>query len=171
MIINQPGKIRTNGPIGENEIWTLKWLEEKHPGYGPHTFTTYKFFLNRDAIHAKRIYELNESNGDPRENLIENHASSLPAYLVDEDPEFTLIKQAFEGLPQTPSSLESPEQQREAIKRFFGGDPEETTLGLHDLSQIAAEEVRKLLFTAEPTRDPILNYKIVPSFLRHGPPN
>lgn len=74
--------------------------------------------------------------------------------LTDDDPEFALIKQAFEGLSGSADSLESKEQQMELVYRFFGGDPEENQLGLHDITQEEAENLRRLLLCANATYDP-----------------
>lgn len=146
--------LRAKGLIGDYDIWRLDWLNKEHPGYGPHTFTTYKLFLGDDGIRAKRLFELNETNGDPREEAIEGEEQTLPPYLTDDDSEFALIMQAFEGLPIRKELSGSVEQQIEGIKRFIDGDPEEAALGLHDLNQGQAEELRNLMLSAKPTRDP-----------------
>lgn len=146
--------ITKEGLIGDFEVWRLDWLYEEHIGYGPHTLTTYKFFTGGDKIRAKRIVEYNDTNGDPREYAIEHEGPYLPDYLKDDDHEFALIKQSFEGLPLGSRLSGSTEQQMEAIKRLVGGDPEEAKLGLQDLDQDEAEGLRRLLLMAEPTRDP-----------------
>jgi hypothetical protein len=150
----KPERPRNNDVIGDYEIWVLSWLDKEHPGYGPHTFTTYKLFLETDGVRAKRIFELNKTNYDRREEGLDQIEPSLPAYLTDDNPELALVKQALEGYPTAKELVGSYEQQKETINRFFGGDPEEAALGLNDLSQVQAEDLRKLLLTAEPTRDP-----------------
>lgn len=154
MIHDCRSKQANNEVTGRQEVWVLDWLNQEQPGYGPHTFTTYKFFMEPSGIRVKRLFEVNGSNGDRREESLQSEAVTLPEYLTDADPEFALIKQAFEGIPRSAELLGSTEQQMEAINRFFGGDPEETQLGLHDMTQEETEKLRKLLHDAEPTDDP-----------------
>ncbi len=150
---NELGNRPFEGVIGDYEVWTLEWLDKNHIGYGPHNLTMYKFFLYPDKIKVKRIFSVEPSNGDPREDAIIPPEVSRVNYLEDEDSEFAKIKESFEGIPkyQDPGSTE---QATEELKRFFGGNPEDEELGLQKLTQLEAENLRKLLMSASYTHDP-----------------
>lgn len=151
---DKPARRIRDGVIGDYEIWVLKWLDKENPGYGPHTFTTYKFFTKNEGISVKKIFEANGTNGDPREALLQTEITPLPPYLTDPDPEFALIMQSFEGVGEKPKLFGSAEQKIEAVNRFFGGHYEEDQLGLYEVSQDEIEELKELFFNTEPTRDP-----------------
>jgi hypothetical protein len=123
----------------------LDWLDKEHIGYGPHAFTQYKFFIYPGRVKAKRIFSIESTNDDPRETNIDSEIPHTTSSEVD--------KKELSGV-STESIPKSAELQAEEVRRYFGGDYEEESLGLLGLSQSEAENLTKLLASANKTDDP-----------------